>query len=420
MYAPTVSLWPCPGLHHALGQNFLFGILNSAFSILHTQFFILNPLHVMQYPNDAISIPITPKMHQTAQAFAQFQPTPEKQAQVVSNLLAVQVVNHYLSILGVETLLTQSDCWNPVGQLAADVADLKLADGDRLECRPVQPNATHCPVPPEVWRERLGYVVVALEEKAGKILGFVGAIATELLPLKQLQPLDTLLVQLDRDPFTALGDWLNQQFAPSLDQGWTTVVDFAQGRLREPAMAFRARSLKGAESSPEQLRGRLQQLYASAGSAVGTHDLASELAVPSDPKQGLMQLIRAIPSDEELRWQAADLLWTLEPEHSEVGIRRLLDVGMLFAGQSVALMVGLLPRPDGNRAVLLRLYPMKQGYLPPGIELVGCDGDGETFLMAQAREVDDYIQLKFAAEPEEQFSVKVLLNGVGITESFSA
>lgn len=393
----------------------------------------------MYYSDDSLEFPITVKMRQTAQQLAMFQPTPEKRAQVENNLLAVQAVNFYLQMLGIDTHLGQGDCWNPAGQLAADVADLCLANGQRLECRAVLPGATHCAVPPEVWQNRLGYVVVALETRSAHILGFVSAIATPLVSLQRLLPLDALLVQLHRHPLIQLGDWLHQQFTPSLEQGWLTVTDFVQGRLQETAMAFRSRSLNLKFSAFDQTKGHHQiEGKGIHDPSEPSHDLqehvrlhmrqlyTNERNMPlpdeflTDPKLGLVEIICTTQADEESRWQAADMLWSLEPDYREVGIRRLLDLGMQFAGQSVALMVGLLPRPDGNRAVLLRLYPMVRGHLPPGIELVGCDDRGETFLRAQARPVDDYIQIKFAAQPGEFFSIQVLLDGVGITESFSA
>lgn len=365
----------------------------------------------MLYPN-AIAIPITPTMRQVAQRLAAFQPTPEKAAEAEQNLLAVQVVNLYLHMLGLETALEQSDCWNPAGLLGANVADLTLKNGARLECRPLKTGATTCFVPPEVWGQRLGYVPVALEARQGQVLGFASAIATEQLPLQSLQSLDALLVRLHRPVLTSLADWLGDR-AAALEKSWLTVTDFAQRQLQEPVMAFRARSVQGLSRDADlaqQLQQRVQQLYA-----------AQNQPPPSgDPKTGLMELVRTIPADEELRWQAADLLWTLEPNQAEVGVRRLLDLGMEFGGRSLALMVGVLPRPDGNRAVLLRLYPVQEGYLPPGIQLMGNDDQGEQFLLAQSREVDDYIQLKFAAQPGEAFSVRVLLDGVGVTEFFSA
>ena len=351
----------------------------------------------MSYSN-AIAIPITPMMRQLAQQRAALQPTPQKVAEAEQNLLAVQVVDTYLKMLGLETALEQSDVWNPAGQLGANIADLKLKSGARLECRPLKAGDAACFVPMEVWAQRLGYLPVALEERRGQILGFAAAVATEWLSLHQLQDLDALLVRLHRPALTSLSDWLGDR-ASELKQDWLTVTDFAQRQLQQPAMAFRARSVQGLsqETDPgQQLQQLVQQLYAS----------QNQPPPPADPELGLRQLVRTIPANEELRWQAADLLWTLDPNQAEVGVRRLINLGMEFGGRSLALMVGVLPRPDGNRAVLLRLYPTPEGHLPPGIQLVGCDNQGEAFLTAQSREIDDYIQQELNLEDYVVDSIK--------------
>jgi hypothetical protein len=70
-------------------------------------------------------------------------------------------------------------------------------------------------------------------------------------------------------------------------------------------------------------------------------------------------------------------------------------------------------------AILLRVYGMgSQLDLPPGLQLIGLDEAGNSFLEVQAREQDKYIQLKFTADPGDQFSVRVALDDASITESF--
>ena len=59
-----------------------------------------------------------------------------------------------------------------------------------------------------------------------------------------------------------------------------------------------------------------------------------------------------------------------------------------------------------------------QTYLPPLLELIVIYETGATFLQAQARSKDNYIQLEFSGEPREQFSIKVVLGDASITEDF--
>ena len=146
------------------------------------------------------TIPIAESERQIALAFAQQQPTSEKAQQVYLNTLAVLVVNHCLDIWEIPTDLEVSHSWNPFGQLCADLADLKIRDLGHLECRPVRMNHQTCCVPQEVLEDRIGYVVVQLDQRceAGTVVGFVKSVTNTVLPLSQLQPLEELLIYLER------------------------------------------------------------------------------------------------------------------------------------------------------------------------------------------------------------------------------
>lgn len=76
-----------------------------------------------------------------------------------------------------------------------DSADLKIDVLGKLECRPVLPNENICYVPSEVWSDRVGYVVVEIDEEAKKaiLFGFVEQIETNELPLAQLPDIDNLV-----------------------------------------------------------------------------------------------------------------------------------------------------------------------------------------------------------------------------------
>ena len=76
-----------------------------------------------------------------------------------------------------------------------DSADLKIDVLGKLECRPVVPNENICYVPSEVWSDRVGYVVVEIDEEAKKaiLFGFVEQIETNELPLAQLPDIDNLV-----------------------------------------------------------------------------------------------------------------------------------------------------------------------------------------------------------------------------------
>jgi len=162
-----------------------------------------NPLNLTNstsYIEDfSLALPITQTAREIAQ-FASAQLPPQKAEQVRLNTLAVCVVNDYLQMMGIPTDLKASDSWQPVVRLGVDVADLEVTGIGRLECRPIRANQETCYIPKEVWEERIGYVVVQLDESLLKatLLGFTQTAATDELPISQLQALEDLLAHLNQ------------------------------------------------------------------------------------------------------------------------------------------------------------------------------------------------------------------------------
>ncbi|MEP0871225.1 DUF1822 family protein [Trichocoleus desertorum AS-A10] len=364
-----------------------------------------------------ITLPIPASARQVAQQFAQAQPTPEKATQVYRNTLAVLLMRDYLQMLDMPINLEASYSWNPIARLCADVADLEIAGVGRLECRSIQMGDRSCSMPPEVWQDRIGYVVVQLDEacRAGTLLGFVPSVTTTMLPLAQLQSLDALLLRLHQPAPAAvqLGQWFNQVFEPQ----WQAIAAWLENRDTNYAMAFRARQVKGMTiDTPEAVKHLVEQLYANQAEQEPEHFTLSTANLSVIP--ALTQLLQTT-QDEEIRWTAAELLWTLDPDHPAAGVRRITDLGIHLAGHAIALMVAILPKPEQKVAVLLRVYPMVgQAYLPPELQLVGLDAGGQAFLTTQARRKDDYIQLKFTADLGERFSVRIALESASIVENF--
>ncbi len=193
----------------------------------------------------ALPLPITQATRQTAQEFANQQPNPNKAKQVRLNTLAVLVMQDYLQIMEIPTDLTASDSWNQVLRLCADMADLQVTGLGRLECRPVLPNQTFCSVPPETWGDRIGYVVVELDEAAGsaQLLGFVPRASTEELPLSQLRSPEDLLDHLAalRHPQPSVLVNLSQWLQGAIDESWQTLEALLNPAPFSPAIAFRNR-----------------------------------------------------------------------------------------------------------------------------------------------------------------------------------
>lgn len=275
------------------------------------------------------------------------------------NTLAVFAVNNYLQMMGIPTDLASSDSWNPIVRLCANVADLEVIGLGRLECRAIATSEQTCYVPPEVWEDRIGYVVVQLDEARGesKMLGFAKQAIREHIPIERLQPLENLLLHLNqlsiaKSTVTDLSRWLKNTF----ESGWQTVES-----VLNPAadLAFSFRKADRDDKTDFNLAG-----------------------------------------DRARR-------------------AKLIDLGMQLAGHSVALVVELRPESPQKTGILLQLHPTgNQLYLPPLLQLIVLDELGAIFLEAKARRADNYIQLQFSGSVGERFSVKVALGEVSITEHF--
>ncbi|HIK10122.1 MAG TPA: DUF1822 family protein [Oscillatoriaceae cyanobacterium M33_DOE_052] len=172
--------------------------------------------------NFAVPMLIPRTWRTLAKQFALEQPNRQKAEQVYFNTLAVCVVHDYLQWMGINTELTAGDSWHQIPRLVSDVADLQVTGLGRLECRPMREHEQICVIPPEVWEERLGYVVVQIQDslKEAQILGFIKSPHEQQLPVSHLQPIETLLTTLAglrvrseiSTSFVNLSQWLQGLF----------------------------------------------------------------------------------------------------------------------------------------------------------------------------------------------------------------
>ncbi|MFM6408572.1 MAG: DUF1822 family protein, partial [Microcystis sp.] len=131
-----------------------------------------------------------------AREFSGQQENTAKARQVLLNTLAVRAVGFYCrNLLSVETDFENSDSWDSSARILMDVADLEIKGLGKLECRPIRPGEKVCYVPPEVWEDRIAYVIVEIDEKRkmANILGFVKKVDAEQVSIEQLQPLEDLI-----------------------------------------------------------------------------------------------------------------------------------------------------------------------------------------------------------------------------------
>lgn len=367
-----------------------------------------------------ISIPITTSERRRIEKLAQQISAHELKEQVYRNELAVLVTHRYLQLLAVASDLKASDSWNPASHHPGNIADLYIAETNkRLECCCICSGDTKCFLPKEGWGDCLGYVVVQLDEpyREGIVLGFVPKVSVTELPLSYLQPLDALidcLIPETTPSWRSLSQWLKGIFEPD----WEPLEHLLRP-VRQPIFRF-ASSLTGqSRSHSEDIQQLVERLYFKEASS----NLAESVAPPThlEPKEALVQLIQSTKNDD-IRWDAAELLWVIDPRHPACPVIGTRDLGIYLKGRTVALKVGALPKSDGKVLILLRVYPFdKELYLPSGLKLAILDATGNVYdKEAASRQQDDHIQIKFTADVGDRFGVRVMVNDsdTPFTESF--
>jgi hypothetical protein len=192
-----------------------------------------------------LSLPITSEQRLIAQKFARQQVYPAKSLQVELNTLAIFAVKNYLDMMDISTSLEDSDSWNPAIRLCADIADLEIVGIGKLECIAIPAGTSTFSIPLEVWEDRIGYVIVEIDEsyKRATLKGFLRKVTEEQLELTQILPIESLLDRLQECQNTVhLRKWLDKVF----ERDWQPV-----DRVLSPELAksnFRLQ-LKGAERS---------------------------------------------------------------------------------------------------------------------------------------------------------------------------
>jgi hypothetical protein len=356
-----------------------------------------------------ISIPVTNSDRLQAHIFAQQQPTSARAEQVRRNTLAVLAVFHYCQMLNIKTQLELSHSWNPIARLSADVADLWIVDAKgHLECRAIAQGESKCIVPEEVLTDRIGYLIVQLDEpyQEAILLGFVSEVVGTELPLSYLKSLDEFVDAIAVPLIPRLSQWLVKQF----ESTWQPNLDLLKP-TKNPILQMC--------SSEREVRQELvQQVETLYQKQLNQFKNAPVPAIAPDPTTALVHLMH-VTQDDEIRWQAAELLWDIDPQHGAGAVKSAKDLGLYLAGHQVALMIGVLAKPDGKLLILTRVYPIGgEALLPPGLQLAGSDEAGHAFFNISARQHDDYIQFKFTADVGDRFTIQVSLDDSQVTESF--
>lgn len=307
------------------------------------------------------TVPLSASAHRLARQFCHRHRHPQKGKQVYLNTLAVSAVEFYLRCMGVETDWPGSQSHDPIMQSTLDVADLALPGKGRLECRPQLPYMSVLSIPPEAWRDRLGYVVVQLPPslQEANLLGFAPAGRQELV-IDQLRSLDVLMEHLNRvqPPTSAqvhLSQWLDNLF----EAGWqslTALTGLDQPRL---AMTFRNQA----------------QL-----------------------DEGVIRRAKLIDLGVQLGYESVALLVAITPIEPDP----------------------TAPDPEPRVEIWVQIHPVGgTHFLPPNLHLSLLSETGEVIQATTSRHQDNYIQLKrFRGAPGECFDIRVAFGKTFTTEAF--
>ncbi len=150
---------------------------------------------------------------------------------------------------------------------------------------------------------------------------------------------------------------------------------------------------------------------------------ANHIDLPETIKSPALLLVYLIQhtTDETLRWQAAEYLWTIDPTNHHYQ-RKIKDLGLVMQGYKLGLMVAAIPLLDGTYSILNRIYAIgDRDCLPPQVQLTLATASGEQLYQVESRSTvtDRYIQLYFTASIGDRFNIWVEMNNVRIVEAFA-
>ena len=324
---------------------------------------IENSRHIIH--EQGITLPLATEYRQIAQQFAQRCPFPEKALQIRQNTLAVCAVHAYLQLMDIPTCVEEGDSWNPLMQMMADVADLRVPGVGVFSCRAIAPDATTCYVPPEDWHSRAGYIAVAIDEAAHQatLLGFTPTVDdTEQVPLSNFAPLETLIDRVHTLQTSTLQTSTLQASAP-------TAITYLNQWVQDTV-------------------------------AAGWQAAAALISPP--------ELNLAFRASERISGA------------TDISHAKLIDLGLQLGNSlQVALVVHLAPASENRSDITIQVRPLgDSACLPEGISLLVLDENDTLFRSATSRAIDNYIQIQIMGRSGETFSIQISKGEATFTERF--
>lgn len=357
----------------------------------------------------AIRVAITDNDRRQARLFSKNQSNSILIDRIYLNTLAVLAVQKYCQMMRIDYDQAKSYSSSIANCLIGNTADLFIPEcNGRVECRPVLPGAKNVAIPQELWTDRIGYLVVEIDDERSQavVLGFFAQVNQVLTPLDQAQPLE--------DFFDAIESYTSSEIL------WNELQSWLEGKY-EAAWRKSGTFLDGdfvlVRSGPgsEAVYNKAMQLYARDSS---NEALKNNSASLTDTNEMLAYIIRST-NDEGIRKEALDILKSVDPEHEIFNSIREKSLSLFIDSQNIILRVGFIQRIDERYSVLIQIYSEKQSKaLPKGLKLVILDEKGEERFSYPARSQEYLIHRPLIFDKGDSFSIRVSLDGVGTTEFF--
>jgi hypothetical protein len=122
------------------------------------------------------------------------------------------------------------------------------------------------------------------------------------------------------------------------------------------------------------------------------------------------------------KWQSVESVLpprktrSIDTEIPDDSIRRAKEIE-LGAEQSVILVVQRTLESESEVGIIVWVYPSgNTTYLPPTLQAIALDESDNIILEEQAGSAEDSIKLEFGVEPEELFTIQVVLGDVTVSE----
>lgn len=327
-----------------------------------------------QFPLSAVPIPISSTARQKAVRMTDLCLHANRKETMRRNLLATIAVHDYLKLQGYLPDLAASDSWNPILGRTGEVADLVVSQVGRFECCAIDPDQLTCPVPSESQFERTGYVMVEIDAQGhwGWLLGFIPG-------GDEINPIETL----------------SRKELHSMDEFG---VRFAPNAVAEPPLS----QLKPIADFSESLN-QLQQ--------------PSKITV--NLRQWLNNYIEEGWQKLETLFSSEELITAFSMRSSFIERGKQICLATQVTKQTIVLVVKLNPQSEKDTNIVVEVRPQSgQLYLPEMLQVKILNEDQTAVMQAIASSTNRNILFDFNAEPEERFSVQMILEETSVIEDF--